>query len=162
MNTGTTAQKAVVTQVNMSAEHDVVSEYVFVTDGTIMTYMRANHKEVIMADDGFPILVQAAVNGDIFPNRVFGTDNNTTADLGIEFNRLRVAANDCTGPDHAILANGYITEQLYVGMDPGSAADTNTVFDDCECPDFDIVGDAGVRADDGAFVNVQEYWEICK
>ena len=155
MNAGPSAHKTVAAYLYMPAEHNVVGHYVAVSNVAIMAHVGAYHKEVFLADDSVFALGQAAVHGDMFPDGIVRAYDDAAFGLRVEIDGLWVSADNCTGPDSAIFPDACVAQQMNVGMDFGSTANGDAVFDDSECTNLDIFGDIGIRADDGGFVSFQ-------
>ncbi len=162
MNAGAPAEEAVVADGDVPSEHGIVGENVIVSNNTVMAQVGADHEEVILTDHRFAAFGQTAVNGDIFPNRSTGPNDNGAAGLRIETNRLWITTDDAAGPDVAILSKGNFTQEMHVRMYSGTMAYGGVGFNDGKCTNFDIVGDVCFRADDSCLVYFQGYRQTCK
>ena len=74
MNGNAAGNKSAISNVNVSAEHDVVGYDIIVPDNAIVSDMRVRHKKVAVANFRKAVFFDGTMNGAEFSERIVGTD----------------------------------------------------------------------------------------
>lgn len=130
--------------------HPHVTAYV-----TIVADVCIGHEQAVIADGGRSLsLVRtgygARANGDMFTDEIVGADNASAELAPIVLHILRHDSNLGATKETVVLADVRAPVDDAMRTDDGARSNTDVRADNCKGPDFGIVGNLGVRIDDGS------------
>lgn len=154
---GATTEEDFVSNPNVSGDQDIVGENVVVSNGDIVREMRDGHEKIAVADDGVAACFGAAINSDVFAEGIVISNEDTRFDGGIKRKILRIATDDSSMVDNIVFAHGNAATDFSLGGNPATGSKNNSVFNDCEWPNFDIFCEKGGFGDESLRMNPGHY-----
>jgi hypothetical protein len=143
---------------HMAPEKDGVCHDDVVFQMAIMGDVRTCHEEVVVSDDGLaPAACRAGVNGDKFPDDVAVPDDERAV-LALEFEVLRVGANDRVGEYAVVSSDRRAAGDIAIVAYCRAAADFHVLVYDHVHANGDIVGQLRFRVNVSTFVDV--HWAV--
>ena len=137
---------------DVTAEHGVVRDHDVTAEADIVAEVRAGHEETLIADDRGAAFRRAAMNGGVFADAVVIPNLHAALRGLLEGEILRIAANDRAVTDLVAFAHFHMGTDDGVSLNDAAGADARGPFDDGIGADLDVVGEDGVRVDDGGGV----------
>jgi hypothetical protein len=124
----------------MAAYLGKVAEDGFVFNDTVVAYVDANHKQVVIAYFGAGVMVHTGVDGDLLADGVVVADYKA-AELGIrtKIEYLGSASDDATGKKMITFSDYHVFVDDDVGFEDGPFADCGAFTNKAVWADYDAL-----------------------
>lgn len=155
VQSGSAAKEIARSDVHVAGDHDVIGEYIAVTDVAVMTDVGVRHEKVLAADGGPSPVGGAAVDGNVLAHDGFRADPHTAVRCVIKGQVLWVTTNDRGMADHAAATELDFIQDLGVGFYGATFSDHRARFNDCIGADLYILSDSGTGIDKGGRVDTR-------
>lgn len=147
MASGEAGENDVILDHAMAGEGSVVGKDDVVPEDTVVSHVGVGEKEVIVSDGGRSGFLGAPVDGDVFPENISITHDETGWFTGI-FQILGFNPDGGERKKFVFCANCRMSVDHHVRVQLATCAESNICFDDTERTDFDVFPDGGFWRND--------------
>lgn len=130
VDAGATTEKDLVSNTNVSGDHDIVGQDVVVSNGYIVGQMRDGHEKIAVANDGVAACFRTAIDSDVFAEGVLVANEDSGFGGWGKGKVLGISTDDHAVVEDVIFPHRDAATDLRMGGNLAAGPNDDIIFDD--------------------------------